>query len=52
MLTALFWICLLYVSIEGLWTLGERLIYKKATPRIIDTVVAILLAVSLYFNFN
>lgn len=50
MIHAFFYIALLYVAIAGIWTQTEKMIYGKVTPRIIDDIVALALATSLYFN--
>jgi TM2 domain-containing membrane protein YozV len=51
-LSSVLWIFLIYLFIAALWTLAESLFYGKITPRRIDDVVAIILAISLYFNIR
>lgn len=50
MIQAIFFIALAYVGITGIWVQTEKIIYGKSTPRLIDDIVAIVLAISLYFN--
>ncbi len=45
----------IYIAIGLLWQLAELFIYGEITPRLIDDVVAIILAilaVSIYNNFH
>lgn len=51
-LTSIFWVFIIYLIIAGLWQLGERLMYGEVTPRGIDEIVTIILAISLYFNIK
>lgn len=51
-LEIVFYICVMYIIVSGLWVLGEKLMYGEVTPRGIDDIVALVLAVSLYFNFK
>jgi hypothetical protein len=46
------WIFLIYIVIAILWMIAEKIIYGVITPRILDDIVAIILATSLYFNFK
>lgn len=48
MLWSVFYIFLLYVVIGLLWAGAEKVFYGERTPRVIDDVVAIILAVTLY----
>lgn len=50
MIQALFYIALFYICIAGIWKRLEKVIYKEVTPRVLDDVIAIILATSLYFN--
>jgi hypothetical protein len=43
---------LIYIVIDLFWSVGEILLYGKVTPRRIDDVVAVILAISLYFNMR
>ncbi|AKQ08378.1 hypothetical protein PQE66_gp063 [Bacillus phage PBC2] len=52
MLMSIFQVFLIYLGISGMWMRLEKMIYGKITPRIIDDVVALILAISLYMNFN
>lgn len=45
-------IFLLYIVIAGLWTFVELKIYKEVTPRLIDDIVAIVLAISIFLNIT
>ncbi|WP_179280999.1 hypothetical protein [Paenibacillus sp. XY044] len=45
-------VVVLYLVISLIWMAAEKLIYGQITPRFIDDVVALVLAVSLYFNFK
>lgn len=45
-------ILIIYVVIGLVWMAAEKLIYGQITPRFIDDVVALVLAISLYFNFK
>lgn len=45
-------IYILYIIIAAIWIITEKEIYGQITPRIIDDIVAIILAVSLYFNMK
>lgn len=49
---AFIYIILLYIGISIVWQLAEKIIYRKVTPRILDDWVALILAISLYFNFT
>jgi uncharacterized membrane protein YccC len=42
----------IYTAIGVLWALVEYMIYGRVEPRIIDTIVGVVLAISLYNNFN
>lgn len=42
----------LYAIISVIWQQLELKIYGKITPRILDDIVAVVLAISLYFNFT
>jgi hypothetical protein len=41
-----------YLIIAFLWKVAEFALYGKSSPRIVDDIVAIVLAISLYYNFN
>jgi hypothetical protein len=45
-------IFLLYVIIAVVWQQAELKLYGKITPRKLDDVIAVILAISLYFNFK
>lgn len=47
-------IFLLYIVIAGVWTFAELKIYKEVTPppRLIDDIVAIVLAISIFLNIT
>lgn len=45
------WIFLIYLLISYTWYFSEIIFYGETTPRLIDDVIAIILAVSLYLNF-
>lgn len=42
----------LYLLIGLIWAGAEKLFYGVSTPRLIDDVVAIILAVVLYISFR
>jgi hypothetical protein len=42
----------LYWLISGLWQIAEIIIYRKTIPRVLDDIVAVILAISIYFNLN
>ena len=42
----------LYLAISLAWQLGEWLLYRKITPKIIDDIVAVVLAVSIFHNLR
>ena len=42
----------LYLLIGFVWVGAEKLFYGVRTPRLIDDVVAIILAVALYISFR
>lgn len=42
---------LICLVITVVWQIAEKLIYGKTSPRLIDDVVAMILAISLYYNF-
>lgn len=50
MAQAVFFIILIYVVIAGIWGSAEKLIYGKITQRKLDDIIAVILAISLYFN--
>lgn len=43
-------VALLYLLISIAWGMGEIILYGQVEPRYIDGVVALILAVSIYFN--
>jgi hypothetical protein len=43
---------ILYIIITAIWIIAEKEIYGQITSRIIDDIVAIILAISLYFNMK
>lgn len=45
-------ILLLYIMIGALWIIAEKLIYGQITPRVIDDIVALILATSLHINIK
>ncbi|WP_161805240.1 hypothetical protein [Sporosarcina globispora] len=45
-------IFIIYIVIAILWQLAELRLYGKITPRKLDGLVAIILAVSLFFNLK
>lgn len=45
-------IFIIYIVIAFLWMLAEKIIYGYVTPRGIDSVIAIILAISLYINLK
>jgi hypothetical protein len=45
-------IFLLYSIIAMIWQTIELRFYGKITPRLLDDVIALILATSLYFNFR
>lgn len=50
-LLGLLGVFLFYVLITFIWQQAEFEIYGKKTTRALDDAVAIILAISLYFNF-
>ena len=46
------WIAIFYIIIALVWQMVEYKFYGKVSPRTIDDVIALILAVSLYFNFR
>ena len=44
-------IFVIYIMIGITWALAEKFLYGKIMPKGIDSAVAFILAVSLYFNF-
>jgi hypothetical protein len=42
----------LYIIIATIWGIAEKAIYGQVTPRVLDSLVALALAISLYNNFN
>ncbi|MBP1971605.1 hypothetical protein J2Z83_003756 [Virgibacillus natechei] len=46
------WIFFIYCGVAVAWVGAEKLIYGKITPRKLDDVIAMTLAVSLFFNFS
>jgi hypothetical protein len=46
------WVFLIYLAISVLWMLAESVFYGRITARKIDDVIAIILAISLYFNIK
>lgn len=42
----------LFIAISALWIFAERSFYGEVTPRGIDTFIAVILSLSLYFNFK
>jgi hypothetical protein len=49
-LLAFFQVIFLYIVIAIAWMAAEKVFYGKRTPRLLDDIVAIILAVSIYFN--
>lgn len=49
---AILYIVLIYLGISLIWCAAEKVVYGKVTPRILDDIVAIVLAISLYFNLS
>jgi hypothetical protein len=45
-------ILILYLFIAFVWTIVEKALYGQITPRLLDDVVAIILAISLYLNLK
>jgi hypothetical protein len=45
-------IYILFILIAAVWQISEKEIYGQITPRRIDDFVALILAVSLYFNIK
>jgi hypothetical protein len=52
LLMGILWIFLIYAIISVLWMIAEKIIYGVLTPRILDDIVAMILAISLYFNIR
>jgi hypothetical protein len=42
----------MYIIIAWIWQMAEKFFYGQVTPRTIDDVVAIILAISLYCNLK
>lgn len=42
----------LYVIVAVIWTIAEKMMYGHATARLIDDVVALILAISIYMNIK
>jgi hypothetical protein len=42
----------IYIVIAVLWQIAELQFYGKVTPRLMDDVIAVILAISLYFNLK
>jgi hypothetical protein len=49
---SLLWVLVIYIVVASLWVAIEKVIYGEVTPRQIDTIVAIILAISLYANIK
>jgi hypothetical protein len=47
-----FFVLLIYLIIAVLWQFAEKIFYGHVTPRFIDDVVALILAISLYINLK
>jgi hypothetical protein len=45
-------IYILFILIAAVWQIAEKEIYGQITPRRIDDIVALILAISLYFNIK
>ena len=50
MIQAIFYIALMYIAITGIWIQAEKMIYGKSTPRLLNDIIALALATSLYLN--
>ncbi|GEM02515.1 hypothetical protein SAMN05421839_10623 [Halolactibacillus halophilus] len=48
----IFKILILYIIVTIAWMLLEKIIYGQTQPRLVDDVIAIVLSISLYYNFN
>lgn len=45
-------IYILFILIAAVWQIGEKELYGVITPRSIDNIVALILAISIYFNIK
>lgn len=51
LMTDIFCVLAIYLIISTVWAVAEKVLYGKAVPKKIDDVVAMILAVSLFYNF-
>lgn len=50
-LVAVLKIFIIFLVIGFTWRRAELYLYKEVTPKVLDDVIAIILSISLYFNF-
>lgn len=51
-LISVFIIFMIYLFIETFWEMAEKILYGKSTPRKIDGLIALILAISLFYNLK
>lgn len=51
-LIKIFSVFIIYVVVTLLWQGAEMLFYGKVTPKFIDDIVALILALSIYINIK
>lgn len=51
-LRGIFWIYLIFIFVAAVWQIAEKEMYGQITPRRIDDIVGLILAISLYFNIK